>query len=156
MSSGDKLVIHVMTHDYDCCYANKVLLDDAGYIGSMVGTLYAALAMHSYILSLVCCALQVSQSLMHCHISLLCAPTTQEMRSQMKCQGIYVKYSVWLKEKWQLAGSGAAVLHSLVLPWRHERVEVRVENGRWRSSTVRWRAAESDHRLKKLSAYGRA
>ncbi|CAL8460859.1 g390 [Coccomyxa elongata] len=30
-----------------------------GYIGSMAGTLYAALALHSYILSLVCCCLQV-------------------------------------------------------------------------------------------------
>ncbi|EIE25582.1 tetraspanning membrane protein [Coccomyxa subellipsoidea C-169] len=30
-----------------------------GYVGSMAGTLYAALALHSYILSLVCCCLQV-------------------------------------------------------------------------------------------------
>ncbi len=34
-------------------------LSCAGYIGSMAGTLYAALALHSYILSLVCCCLQV-------------------------------------------------------------------------------------------------
>ena len=32
----------------------------AGYLGSMGGTLYAALALHSYILSLVCCAAQVA------------------------------------------------------------------------------------------------
>ena len=32
----------------------------AGYLGSMAGTLYAALALHSCILSLVCCAAQVS------------------------------------------------------------------------------------------------
>lgn len=31
----------------------------AGYLGSMAGTLYAALVMHSYIMSLVCCAAQV-------------------------------------------------------------------------------------------------
>ena len=31
----------------------------AGYVGSMGATLYAALVMHSYIMSLICCAVQV-------------------------------------------------------------------------------------------------
>lgn len=35
------------------------LLFTVAYFGSMGGTLYAALAMHSYILSLICCATQV-------------------------------------------------------------------------------------------------
>ena len=30
----------------------------AGYVGSMGATLYAALVMHSYIMSLICCAVQ--------------------------------------------------------------------------------------------------
>lgn len=30
----------------------------AGYLGSMAGTLYAALVMHSYVMSLICCAAQ--------------------------------------------------------------------------------------------------
>ena len=33
--------------------------DRAAYLGSMGGTLYAALAMHSYVMSLICCAAQV-------------------------------------------------------------------------------------------------
>ena len=36
-----------------------LLLCSAGYLGSIVLTLYAALIMHSYILSLVCSGLQV-------------------------------------------------------------------------------------------------
>ena len=35
------------------------ILSNAAYLGSMGGTLYAALGMHSYVLSLVCCAAQV-------------------------------------------------------------------------------------------------
>ncbi len=31
----------------------------AGYVGSMGSTLYAALVMHSYIMSLICCCIQV-------------------------------------------------------------------------------------------------
>lgn len=30
----------------------------AAYVGSMGGTLYAAMAMHSYVLSIICCAAQ--------------------------------------------------------------------------------------------------
>ena len=42
------------THDMD----DQVDLP-AGYLITMFGTLYAALVMHSYIMSLICCALQV-------------------------------------------------------------------------------------------------
>lgn len=34
----------------------------AGYLGSMAGTLYAALVMHSYVMSLICCAAQARHS----------------------------------------------------------------------------------------------
>jgi hypothetical protein len=35
-------------------------VSSAGYLGSMGGTLYAAMGMHSYILTIVCCGAQVS------------------------------------------------------------------------------------------------
>lgn len=44
-------------------------LSAAGYLTTMFGTLYAALVMHSYIMSVVCCILQVR--LVH-HLSIHC------------------------------------------------------------------------------------
>ncbi len=44
---------------------------DAGYLGSMGGTLYAAMGMHSYILTIVCCGAQVCVSYMHLHLTRL-------------------------------------------------------------------------------------
>ncbi len=37
-------------------------MHDTGYLGSMGGTLYAAMGMHSYILTIVCCGAQVLTS----------------------------------------------------------------------------------------------
>ena len=50
----------------------------AGYLGSMAGTLYAALVMHSYIMSLVCCAAQV------------CPPTSLPQPRARPCSGLGV------------------------------------------------------------------
>lgn len=50
----------------------------AGYLGSMAGTLYAALVMHSYIMSLVCCAAQV------------CPPTSLPQPSARPSSGLGV------------------------------------------------------------------
>lgn len=40
------------------CQAERCTRVMAGNLGSMAGTLYAALVMHSYIMSLICCAVQ--------------------------------------------------------------------------------------------------
>ena len=47
--------------DRDACATGTC----AGYVGSMGATLYAALVMHSYIMSLICCAVQ-ARLLMRC------------------------------------------------------------------------------------------
>ena len=44
------------------CVLEVTIMHDTGYLGSMGGTLYAAMGMHSYILTIVCCGAQVLTS----------------------------------------------------------------------------------------------
>ena len=67
----------------------------AGYLGSMGGTLYAALALHSYILSLVCCAAQVSSVPCQClhpgHADVILVPVARGTH----CEGHFLWHGRW-------------------------------------------------------------
>ena len=70
---GTQLSVLQVFSSLSACFT---ALSAAGYLTTMFGTLYAALIMHSYVMSVVCCVLQVrlvhlsiSSCDCHCHVS---------------------------------------------------------------------------------------
>jgi hypothetical protein len=63
-----------------------ILCCDAGYIGTMLLTLYSALIMHSYIMSIVCCGLQVrDRTLLSHHMCMTAAFTGVGIDTETHC-----------------------------------------------------------------------
>ena len=96
----------------------------------MFGTLYAALVMHSYIMSLVCCALQVS-CLMSRPFALRNAarPVTGKLHIHMLVSAAF----------------GASVLCGFLLPWRNSGGKVCADDGYISLQTMYVRHQASSH-----------
>lgn len=105
----------------------------------MGGTLYAGLAMHSYVLSLVCCAAQVSQSPSSMGLDFLGMTSKQPAyrrhvvgRSPIPCASLLALLALRMRaapmscsESWPaIAGRGAAVLYVVILSRRDARGQV--------------------------------